>query len=322
MTPDPADLTPAQDLTPADPTPPRTPTVVPPPPGVPGPPTGVDLAAGWSAAAIRGAERPLLEAGVPLMARAAAGLAEVLRGVLGTVGRDAARPGHVLLLVGSGSNGGDALFAGAALADEGHRVTVVRTGGRVHEDGLAAATTAGAVADDPEDWSDPASARLRLRGVDVVVDGILGTGTSASPALRGTGAEVVAALLAALRGEGPGRASGPDEGAPGGTGVEGVAHATGPAEGASGGTGVAGPTRASGPAGPPVVVACDLPSGTGPDDGSVPVDVVLPAAVTVTFGACCAGLLLPPARAFAGEVVVVDIGVGPGLAGVDPLVRP
>lgn len=281
------------------------PTVVPPPRGLPGPPDGVDLAAGWSAAAIREAERPLLEAGVPLMARAAAGLADVLRDVLAERGRDGDRPGHVLLLVGSGSNGGDALFAGAALADEGHRVTVVPVGSRVHEAGSAAATAAGATTDDPEDWSDPASARLRLRGVDVVVDGILGTGTSASPALRGTAARVVAAVLAAGREPGATRASG----------------AAG-ADPSAGGAGASGPTRASGPGGLPAVVACDLPSGTGPDDGSVPVDVVLPAAVTVTFGACGAGLLLAPARDLAGRVVVVDIGLGPGLAGVEPLVRP
>ncbi|GAB2981109.1 NAD(P)H-hydrate epimerase [Frigoribacterium salinisoli] len=231
---------------------------------------------GYSAAQVRAAERPLLEAGEPLMARAAAGLAaEVrrrLRARLAAAGR--ADRGRVLLLVGSGSNGGDALFAGAELAAEGVEVTSVALGSRVHEDGSAAATGAGVATSPVDDWQDPATARARLRGVDVVVDGILGTGTGDDPALRGAAAAVVAALLPALAGEGA-----------------------------------------------PIVVACDLPSGTGPDDGAVPSPVVLPAAVTVTFGACKAGLLLAPARDLAGEVVVVDIGLGPQLAGQEPLVR-
>ena len=231
---------------------------------------------GYSAAQVRAAERPLLDAGEPLMARAAAGLAaEVrrrLRSLLDGAGRTDA--GHVLLLVGSGSNGGDALFAGAELAAEGVRVTSVALGARVHEGGAAAATSAGVAPSPVDAWLDPATARVRLRGVDVVVDGILGTGTGADPALRGTAAEVVAAVLPALAEDDA-----------------------------------------------PVVVACDLPSGTGPDDGAVPSPVVLPATVTVTFGAAKAGLLLPPARDLVGELVVVDIGLGPQLAGQEPLVR-
>lgn len=231
---------------------------------------------GYSAAQVRAAERPLLDAGEPLMARAAAGLAaEVrrrLRDRLDAAGRPG--PGRVLLLVGSGSNGGDALFAGAELAAEGVAVTSVALGSRVHEAGFAAATSAGVATSPADDWRDPATARARLRGVDVVVDGILGTGTAADPALRGTAAEVVAALLPALAEDDA-----------------------------------------------PLVVACDLPSGTGPDDGAVPSPVVLPATVTVTFGAAKAGLLLPPARDLAGEVVVVDIGLAPQLAGQEPRVR-
>jgi NAD(P)H-hydrate repair Nnr-like enzyme with NAD(P)H-hydrate epimerase domain len=58
----------------------------------------------------------------------------------------------------------------------------------------------------------------------------------------------------------------------------------------------------------------DLPSGIGPDDGSVH-EPVLPAAVTVTFGAMKTGLLLEPARSVAGRVVLVDLGLGPFLPG-------
>jgi ADP-dependent NAD(P)H-hydrate dehydratase / NAD(P)H-hydrate epimerase len=58
----------------------------------------------------------------------------------------------------------------------------------------------------------------------------------------------------------------------------------------------------------PWVVAVDLPSGIGADDGTVD-GPVLAADRTVTFGAAKPGLLLPPAAALVGEVTVVDIGL-------------
>ncbi len=66
---------------------------------------------------------------------------------------------------------------------------------------------------------------------------------------------------------------------------------------------------------PPLVVAVDTPSGIGVDDGVVP-GPVLAADLTVTMGACKPGLLLPPSDRLAGRVVVVDIGLGPGLRDV------
>lgn len=61
----------------------------------------------------------------------------------------------------------------------------------------------------------------------------------------------------------------------------------------------------------PWVVAVDVPSGIGVDDGTVP-GPVLRADRTVTFGAAKPGLLLPPAAHLAGEVTVVDIGLALG----------
>ncbi len=223
------------------------------------------LSSGYSAAQIREAERPLLEAGVPLMARAAAGLADVVREVI------AQRPeaqGRLLVLAGSGSNGGDALLAAAELLADGCTAVVVRLGSRIHEAGFAAAVDAGATV--LEDAHPDAVARIAA-AVDVVLDGVLGTGASASPALRSPAKEVVAALLP-------------------------IADHGGPA-----------------------VVAVDLPSGIGADDGAVG-GPVLPADTTVTFGAVKAGLLLPPGRDLAGTVRLVDIGLGPALARVRPLV--
>jgi hydroxyethylthiazole kinase-like uncharacterized protein yjeF len=67
----------------------------------------------------------------------------------------------------------------------------------------------------------------------------------------------------------------------------------------------------------PWVVAVDVPSGIGVDDGAV-AGPALPADRTVTFGAAKPGLLLPPAAHLAGQVTVVDIGIEPGGA---PAVR-
>ncbi|WP_307859086.1 NAD(P)H-hydrate epimerase [Desertivibrio insolitus] len=223
----------------------------------------MNLTHGYSAAQVRAAEQPLLDAGEPLMLRAATGLAgEVLRRLGDPVGR------RVLVLAGAGNNGGDALYAAATLAEHGALVTVVPLGERLHEGGLAAAREAGAVV------VDRADAAAHAERCDVVLDGILGTGAAASPALREPARSLVAGLIGVLARR---------------------------------------DIR-------PLVVAVDLPSGTGADDGSVH-EPVLRADVTVTLGALKAGLLLPPAADVAGEVVLVDIGLGPQLAGVEPLVR-
>ena len=50
----------------------------------------------------------------------------------------------MLILVGPGNNGGDALFAGARLAGRGARVEAVRCIGEPHPAGLRALVAAGA----------------------------------------------------------------------------------------------------------------------------------------------------------------------------------
>lgn len=147
---------------------------------------------GYSAAQIRAAEAPHLAAGEPLMRRAAAGLAGEIRAVLRD--RGAHPSGHVLLLVGSGDNGGDGLFAGAELAAEGVDVAIVATGSRMHDGGLTAALRAGARVESADTPAANRVAHLASRA-DVVVDAILGTGTSPNPALRGTARDMVAAIL-------------------------------------------------------------------------------------------------------------------------------
>jgi hydroxyethylthiazole kinase-like uncharacterized protein yjeF len=111
-----------------------------------------------------------------MMARAAAGLGHAVIDLLGgAYGR------RVVLLVGSGDNGGDALYAGALLARRGARVEAVLLSENAHEQGLAALRTAGGRVVMPD-----ATSRA-----DVVVDGIVGIG--GRPGLR---PDAVAALEA------------------------------------------------------------------------------------------------------------------------------
>src|SRR5436305_13769411 len=89
---------------------------------------------------IRAAEKPLL-ARLPdgvLMQRAATGLARRCAALLGTV-----YGARVVLLVGAGNNGGDALYAGQQLARRGARVDAVHTTDRVHPAALDALRAVG-----------------------------------------------------------------------------------------------------------------------------------------------------------------------------------
>jgi NAD(P)H-hydrate epimerase len=215
----------------------------------------VGVTAGYSAQQVRDAAAPLLAAGVPLMQRAAAGLAREIRTL---------SPGRILVLAGAGNNGADALFAAAELAGGGTDVAIITTGSGTHAKALAAALAAGAIV------HPTGHAAAVAASADAVVDGILGTGTSADPALRGTARDVVESLLA----------------------VEGL----------------------------PPVVAVDIPSGIDPTSGAAPDRCVLAAALTVTFGGVKAGLLREPGASLAGEVRLVDIGLGGELAKVRPVV--
>ncbi|MFJ6520855.1 NAD(P)H-hydrate dehydratase [Streptomyces filamentosus] len=204
---------------------------------------------------VRAAEAALM-ARLPegaLMLRAAAGLAAACCSLLGT-GR--VYGSRVVLLVGSGDNGGDALHAGARLARRGAGVTAVLLGARAHGAGLAAFRAAGGrVTEDPYE---------ALAAADLVLDGITGIGGRGG--LRPEAVPVARA------------ARGSDA----------------------------------------VVVAVDLPSGVDADTGEVTGEA-LRADVTVTFGTYKPGLLVDPAREYAGALRLVDIGIGPQLPPVPEL---
>jgi hydroxyethylthiazole kinase-like uncharacterized protein yjeF len=141
----------------------------------------------YTAAEVRVAEEPVL-AVTPegsLMQRAAGGLATICLRLLGR-----AYGVRVVALVGAGNNGGDALFAGAALAGRGAEViAVLLDPERAHPAGLAALRRAGGrvVVD-----GDPG-----LDRADLVLDGIVGIGGSG-------GLRPAAAALVEQAASGPG----------------------------------------------------------------------------------------------------------------------
>lgn len=179
-----------------------------------------------------------------LMQQAAAALADAIARLIPATET-------VVVLVGPGNNGGDALFAAVRLRDRGQRVNLcVLDPGAVHADGMSAALAAGAeVVESPD-------------GHRYAVDAVFGIG--ARPGLTGRAA-AWAAWVDRER---------------------------------------------------PFVVAVDVPSGIGVDDGTL-AGPAIRADHTVTFAGLKPGLLLDPAAAYAGEVEVADIGMAP----VDPAMQ-
>jgi hydroxyethylthiazole kinase-like uncharacterized protein yjeF len=203
----------------------------------------------WTPERIREAEGRLF-AVLPegeLMRRASFGLAVQIADLLAEHGGTVAGR-RVVLLVGSGDNGGDALWAGAFLRRRGVAVTAVLLNpAKAHAAGLAALRRSGGrvvSAEDGPQW---------ITRADVVVDGIVGI--SGSGPLRPDAVRLVELVEAPI-------------------------------------------------------VAVDLPSGVDPGTGAVDGPAVR-ATRTVTFGG------LKPVHALApswcGEVVLVDIGLGPEL---------
>ena len=234
----------------------------------------------YSVSKVRAAEAALM-ALVPegaLMQRAAAGLSAVCADLL-RAGVGGVYGARVVVLAGTGDNGGDALYAGERLARRGASVTAVRGGERLHAEGARALAAAGgrvigvAAPRDPDatrdDLGGPAADRYDVghdvRSVighaDLVIDGMLGIGGKG-------GLREPYATLAQL-----------------------VANARNA-----------------------LTVAVDLPSGIDADTGAVAGPAVR-ADVTVTFGAVKPGLLIDPGAGHAGVVEFVDIGLGPYLDG-------
>ncbi|WP_026818725.1 NAD(P)H-hydrate epimerase [Arthrobacter castelli] len=207
---------------------------------------------------VRDAEAPLLETvGGALMQRAAHGLSVAVARELIRTGKPV-YGGRLVVLAGSGNNGGDALFAAARLSRRGMGTTAVLTSSRAHPEALRSFEHAGGRVRTLGDTragnaiTSEEAARL-CAAADVVVDGILGTGGYGG--LREPAASLVEAL-----------------------------------------------------ASPPLVVACDLPSGMDADTGRID-GIVLAADLTVTFGAAKSGLLIGDGAHHAGRIHTVPIGI-------------
>jgi hydroxyethylthiazole kinase-like uncharacterized protein yjeF len=253
-------------------------------------------------AAVRAAEHALM-AKVPdgvLMQRAAAGLAATCASLI-----DRVYGARVVVLAGSGDNGGDALYAAARLAGRSANVIAIAAGSRLHE---------------------AAAAELLARGGRIVA-------ASGQPA--GEGAD------SPDRAGSPDGAGSPDRaGSPDGAG----SPERGGADAADGGavagaarlaiaaadliidglTGIGGRGGLREPAATlaslterarrdgALVIAVDLPSGIDADTGEVH-GTAIRADVTVTFGTIKPGLLIDPGAECAGPTELIEIGLGPYL---------
>nr|WP_120491052.1 NAD(P)H-hydrate epimerase [Corynebacterium lactis] len=137
----------------------------------------------YTVAEIRAAEQPYLDAQSrddELMSHAAAAVAEVAA--------DLAKRGRILLLVGSGGNGGDALYAGRELLVAGHEVDAVLLGGHPHERALVAFEGAGGEVLDDVGLGAGLGGELSAQ-YSLVIDGIVGIGGHGS--LREPAASIV-----------------------------------------------------------------------------------------------------------------------------------
>ena len=226
-------------------------------------------------AVVREAEQALM-AKVPdgaLMQRAAAGLAATCASLL-----DGVYGARIVVLAGSGDNGGDALYAGARLAGRGASVIAVAAGSRLHQAGAADLVARGGRISDAADPAGPAvaggagaaagaapeispAARGAIAAADLIIDGLTGIGGHG-------GLREPAASLAQLTEQ----------------------------------------ARRDGA----LVIAVDLPSGIDADTGEVH-GTAIRSDVTVTFGTIKPGLLVDPGATLAGPAELIDIGLRPYL---------
>jgi ADP-dependent NAD(P)H-hydrate dehydratase / NAD(P)H-hydrate epimerase len=130
-----------------------------------------------------------------LMQTAAAALAVGCARLLRRSGNGRVTGRRIVLLVGAGNNGGDALWAGARLAARGAQVVAVLTAKQAHAEGLTALRSAGGtVIDTLAEVGGPGldAASAAVRRAELVVDGVVGLG--ARPGLREPAAALVAAI--------------------------------------------------------------------------------------------------------------------------------
>jgi len=200
--------------------------------------------------------------------------------------RESLQEARVLILVGPGNNGGDGLVAARYLSQEGARVTcyLYRDRDPAEDENFRLVLEGeprAVLAEDDEGWAELTTLAAES---DIVIDGLLGTGTRLP--LRGGLAEMLQVLgpIVARRRETVG----------------------GPLISIVPGPRVA---RRS----VPVVVGIDGPTGLAYDSGDIDPRTI-PGNVTVTFAYPKIGHFRFPGAGAVGELVVADIGIDPALA--------
>lgn len=189
---------------------------------------------------------------------------------------------RIVALVGTGHNGGDGLYALAALARRGAACTAILLGDRHHARGAEAVRLAGGRLV----WAETPAAERALGGASVVLDAALGTGARA---------------LAPGRGDSPASARSLEL-TPTPISRPALALPQPPAAAWR--------------------IACDLPSGLPAHGGPLPAEAeaAIPwADTTVALGALSLGLLLGRGRALSGDLHLVPL---PGLLDPEVLGEP
>jgi NAD(P)H-hydrate epimerase len=200
---------------------------------------------------------------------------------------------NILVLVGPGNNGGDGLVAGRYLAEAGADVAfyLFKPRDLQTDDNFARIQQMGLFHVTAEFDQRYRVLRTRLNITDILIDGLLGTGTSRP--ISGDLAQLMKQIKAGVEER---RATGDEREL-----LQPLA-----------------PPRVHGDPSPlaprlsPLVVAVDCPSGLNCDTGSLD-PLAIPAQLTVTFAGPKRGHFLFPGAAACGELVVADIGITEGM---------
>jgi hydroxyethylthiazole kinase-like uncharacterized protein yjeF len=226
-----------------------------------------------------------------MMERAGSAVARVIQTQLDVRGQ------RILVLVGSGNNGGDGLVAAQHLYDAGAEIGVylLKPRADVHmaalrERGVSITT-----------WTDN-SLREWLNSCAVIVDALLGTGTARS--IEGDLAQLLSTVRQIVSTR---RSAVPDLIDPAWpASLQGVEALAGFASGTT-----RTPAKASTPElVRPLTVAVDGPTGLNYDTGAID-PLTLPADVSVTFAYPKIGHTRFPGADVRGELIVADIGIDP-----------
>ena len=203
----------------------------------------------------------------------------------------------ILVLVGAGNNGGDALVAGRYLHEAGAKVVFYCTKNRPTDDPNLYQVEQLKI---PVLWATHDMQfrvlRMRLTAVDIIVDGVFGTGFSRP--MSGTIAQFLRQVRAGIAERTKILTTEKLE-------QNGNYLGLAPLVPTFPTTSVAQPSEMH-----PYVVAIDCPSGLNCDTGRFD-PLTIPADLTISFAGAKQGHLLYPGASICGELLIADIGIDP-----------